>query len=420
MTEQTSMEEMEMESKPHVRLTANSEEACLITLRNLLADPDLAKSLSAEETTELVHSISLVLKGSSEGTESEGNVAHLATCLEILCRLCRGDPMQKATSNNANIAICATKEVCEAVSNALAKNTSHPKVAQSCGLLVMILSCDNTKVQESFSQFGACSHLVKALQDNIESPNILELLLRACRNLGSNLSVASRLVSDGIPQEVNTISEKYMQHAEVIEAVLWLVVNVSCDADVATILGAVGVCKVVADILAVWMEVNEDITRAACWAIRNLSVASACNYAVLDNTTAILNVISALNKYKTTNSKISESALWALSNLGFDAELSQKMLENDIVKILAETGQYILTRDGDLMNTPAMFSLIAMDEAFLWAVRNISAASEGNNVFFNEPTIQQTVVLLLREYGRDPKFAEVTFTHMNVREMEFV
>lgn len=310
----------------------------------------------------------------------------------------------KSTSNAANIVVCASKGVCEVVCSVLSVYAADSEVAECCGLLIMILSSDNVQNQLAFSDAGICAQLMLAIEHNMEHPHIMDILLRASRNLGSNLIVAAKLISEGISEKLAKVAGQYMGDAVVTEALLWVVVNLSCDSDAATILGQVGVCSIICDILARWPD-NPEVCRGGCWAIRNLACAEACNYAVLASTNVVSLLLATLSTHK-MNAKVCEQALWALANIGFDREISVKIIEGGVVSLLSDIANIILTRDRDLMATPAMFSLIAMDEAFLWAIRNLSSASEGNNVYFNDKVIQQCVVILLREYGRDPKLGE--------------
>jgi hypothetical protein len=394
---------IEAAPEPPPPLFAHDAAACRSTLALLESDAKIASRLSDDAAGELLEAVCSLLTASlKQGTESTTDVL---CYLQLICKLCRGEALVKSTTNSKNVVTCAAKGVCGTVSSVLTVYASHPHIAECCALLTMILASDNAENQEAFAEVGICAQLIVAMKHNIEHPKILDIILRACRNLGSNLPVAARLISDGISEQIIAVAEKYLENIEVIEAVLWLIVNLSCDSDAATILGAVGVCRLVTDILARWAD-NADITQGGCWAIRNLACAEACNYVVLSATPAVPLIIAALGTYR-LETKVAEQALWALANVGYDQELSVKIVEGGAVPLLADIANIILTRDRDLMATPAMFSLIAMDEAFLWAVRNISSASEGNNVHFNDHAIAlQCVVLLLREYGRDPKLAE--------------
>lgn len=394
---------LEVSSAP---LLATDEESCRTTL-DILQDPKIAKGLSEEAAGTLVESICQLLKDDCKQSESGVGVTAqplVVLCLQILSRLCRGDVMVKSTSVFPNIVVCADKGACEVVTQVLSQHAMHPDIAELCGLLTMILSSDNVANQLAFAKVGMCEHLVSAISHNIDHANNMDILLRASRNLASNTAVGAQLISAGLSEQLAAVATKYLDNDVVIEATLWVIVNTSCDADSATILGALGVCEIVTDILARWAN-HTAIVQGACWAVRNLSCVEAANYAIIAKTNVIPLVVAALNTYK-ENAKVSECALWALANIGYDQELSVRILDAGVISALRDAAHIILTRERDM--TPEMFSWIAMDEAFLWAVRNISAASEGNNVLFNEAVIQQCVVILLREHGKDAKFAEVS------------
>jgi hypothetical protein len=117
-------------------------------------------------------------------------------------------------------------------------------------------------------------------------------------------------------------------------------------------------------------------------------------------------VINILNKHK-EDTKVLEAALWAVANLACDRELSKKLIAGGIVSILADAGNVILLRERNFSSFEDMKNAGGTDEAFLWALRNVSSGSEENNVAFNVHLIQQTVILLLREHMRDAEMAEI-------------
>lgn len=387
---------------PALVLRALDEHSCKEILDILSHDPLEARRIKDEDAKILIEDIGKGLLRNIGGSPSEGNTSLIELYLRILSKLCRGEALLKSTTNFSNVVVCAEKDMCGVVTKVFADYVQHPEIAELCALLIMILASDNTPNQLSLTTAGACSHLVNAIKHHLDNSATIDILLRACRNIASNVSNASPLIAAGMSEQI--VVNKYLEDPEVIEATLWLIVNISCDEDAATALGVLGVCSLVADILGRWIE-NADITQGGCWAIRNLACAEAANYAVISNTNVIPLLIEALDKHK-ENAKVSECTLWALANIGYDKDLSVRIIEAGLIPVLMDVANIILTRERE--HSPAMFAMIAMDDAFLWAVRNISAASEGNNVYFNENVIQQCVVILLREHGREPKFAEVS------------
>jgi hypothetical protein len=177
---------------------------------------------------------------------------------------------------------------------------------------------------------------------------------RAARNLSADDDGAAKLVEEGICNGLVLALNTYADDVEICEAVMWAVVNLACDGNVATIFGSVGGCDAVVKSAGGCLLNSFSGSQASCWAIRNLACSSAYNYTLLAATTVcetILKILeihaishnSPLNFPFDDHTDLAEAGLWVVANLSCDKDLSARLCNlgagNCIVTIANSFGQ---------------------------------------------------------------------------------
>ena len=127
----------------------------------------------------------------------------------------------------------------------------------------------------------------------------------------------------------------YLQPNEsVCEAVLWAIVNLSCEENIATILGSVGGIEAVIS-LAEKCQQNSSISLAAISAIRNISSVGTLNYSLLAKT-KVCEVLLYILKEHSSDLEIVETGLWTITNLACDSVLSNRLGSLDVASIILD------------------------------------------------------------------------------------
>ena len=323
----------------------------------------------------------------------------LSSSLQLLSWLCRSKTLNKSTSNASNIRRCLNSGICPSIIlTAINAFSGDSSLMELCGTMVMILACDSTENQSTLAAAGISEGIVRAIRATMPSASALEFLLRASRNLASNSNVGAQLISEGLTEAIVEVAALHGDNPEVVEAICWLTVNLSSDVDATTILGATGVCSLIVDIMGRWVDHNQ-ITHGSCWALRNLACAAAFNYGILASSNVIEVLLAVLNRYKNEDETITEVALYCVANLACDRELAKSMVSSAVPQCLTEIAHVVLTRETSFMSA-------CLEEAFLWAMRNVTS-HDNNNTYFNIETLQQCVILLLREHTQCPPLCEL-------------
>jgi hypothetical protein len=311
---------------------------------------------------------------------NRNNSPHLTTLLlNLICKICRRE-LAKSTSNYENISLLSSHGVCESIVQKFKEFPEEESVVEAACWCIMVLASDNQDNQVLFANEGGCDLVLTALNHFAGNIEIIEIISRALRNLSSNLSIAAYCIAQGVGDPITGIIVIHTDHPVQLEAALWVVVNLACQTDNATVLGSSGICVAITDALRANLT-NEGVVTAACWAIRNLSCGSGFNYVQFSHT----DVCKSLVQILLTNSSISSSdlsfpssvipACWAISNLTCDNEISEQYgnIEQSCAILVTIFRSYFLQLSA-LLSIPEFQHLVteylsALDAA-LWAIRN--------------------------------------------------
>jgi hypothetical protein len=210
--------------------------------------------------------------------------AVVGASIRCIARLCRRR-MEKSTANDTNISLLESYPNSLEIIAAAAKRalTSETVALYTCWL-VMILASDSPERQFKLVSTGFHVIVIDAMKSHIHDENIAEMSCRAARNIAAAESdIVAKFVEDGICEAIAAVLRWYKDHAVVTEAALWAIVNLSCEENVATILGSVGIVTAVVESASLLINLSGP-TLAACSAIRNLSSAGALNYSLFSHT----------------------------------------------------------------------------------------------------------------------------------------
>jgi hypothetical protein len=298
--------------------------------------------------------------------------------LNLICKICRRE-LAKSTSNYENISLLSSHGVCEAIVQKFKEFPEEESVVEAACWCIMVLASDNQDNQVLFANEGGCDLVLTALNHFAGNIDIIEIICRALRNLSSNLSIAAYCIAQGVGDPITGIIVIHTEHPVQLEAALWVVVNLACQADNATVLGSSGICVAITDALRVNLT-NEGVMNAACWAIRNLSCGSGFNYVQFSHTDVCNSLVQILHTNSSITSDLSFAssvipALWAISNLTCDNEISEQYgnIDNSCSILVTIFRNYFLQLSS-ILSIPEFQYLItdylsALDAA-LWAIRN--------------------------------------------------
>jgi hypothetical protein len=234
---------------------------------------------------EIFELLTIISKDVSEATSGFGdNHSIVAASLHALTRLCRRT-MDKTTSNASNIAEVESTDLAFEILAELTKaSLTNEEVALYTCWLVMILASDSAERQFKLVSHGFHQVVIEIMQRHVHREDIAEMSCRAIRNIAAAESdVVAKLVEDGVCESLVSVLRYHKEHPVVAEAVLWAVVNLSCEENVATILGSVGMIECVVEVSRTLIN-HLGVTLAACSAIRNLSTAGSLNFSLFAHT----------------------------------------------------------------------------------------------------------------------------------------
>jgi hypothetical protein len=312
---------------------------------------------------------------------SKRNTSALLTTkiLNLICKLCRRE-LAKSTSNYQNIAKLSAHGVCEAIVVKLKEYCEDEKVMEAACWCIMVLASDNQDNQVLLANEGGCDLVLTALNHFAGNLDIIEIICRALRNLSSNLSIAAYCIAEGVGDPITGTIVIHTAHPIQLEAALWVVVNLACQTDNATVLGSSGICVAITDALRVNLS-NEGVVTAACWALRNLSCGSGFNYVQFSHTDVCLSlvqILSSLSHIVSDDLSFSSCvvpALWAISNLTCDNQISEQFgqVEGSCSILVTIFRSYFLQLS-NLLTIPEFQHLVTeylnVLDAALWALRN--------------------------------------------------
>ena len=324
--------------------------------------------------------------------------------LYFIVRLCRrGIP--KNTSNVDNIERLCDKELglVMPLVQLMAEHMNHHGVSQWGCWLFAVLSSDSTDRQKLLDSCGATMVAAFAIHRHREHALPSAMAARAIRNLGCVDEIAAKFVQEGscegllqlvtqgknkegMTHEDEPIRWNSEESEEALECALWGLVNLTCDTQIATIVGSVGGITTIVELLE---ERKNDETfngslHAALSLIRNLSSAGSYNYNILNNTDVCQLAHFILNKFYGQDVNAAEIALYLLSNLACFPPLSKKIGELDgcfetVLKVMHHfTSMAMYTANlqcGEAEDDGVV-------EAALWAVQNLCYNSKDNQAKF--------------------------------------
>ena len=312
----------------------------------------------------------------------------IAKCYWLLVRLCRRD-MSKATANTSNIELIANyRKSLEIITELSKMHIKHPDIILPTMWLIMILASDSSERQFRLAAANTTVLIVKVMVQHAGDTSIAEMACRAARNIASgDADIVAKFVEDkvcegivgilrvqlgqppfckelegtdvtveGIKEsEGNDVSVEDLKESAVIdkdqqtleatesksqcgsaavsEAALWAIVNLACEDNVSTILGAVGGIDAVVDAMHTFRTAG--VALAGTSAIRNMSSVGTHNYALLAKTTVCEVLVSLLVEHS-TDIELLETSLWAITNLSCDCVLSDRLGSLGVPKIMLD------------------------------------------------------------------------------------
>ena len=266
------------------------------------------------------------------------------------------------------------------VSECLNKFMHHAPTVNAACWCIMVMCSDDPDNQVALAKAGACEGVMQALSTHAGNADIIEYVCRAARNLTSNLSIAHHCVGSGIGELIACVIMLHINRPAQCEAGLWVVTNLSCDPNNATVLGSIGMCDCITSVLRLYLD-HAAIAAAASWTVKNLACGSTFNYSQFIHTDVCDSLTAILNNF-TTDVDVLSPTLWAIANITCDPALSLKINENEeicnlVVSILKDFVTKTLI--GHASGSDAVIDLLDIVEAAMWALRNIASVGATNN-----------------------------------------
>lgn len=245
-------------------------------------------------------------------------------------RVCRREILQKSSANPQNCEV--SEPFLQTVVDTLNKYVEKEQIVYCCSSLIMLLASDSPTRQQALGAAGAPQAVVQALKTQLRHAGALEMSLRAVRNLAADDEVANQLIQEAVGEELHAILQDYKQQPyEVVEAAVFAVINLSYDNTIALVLGALGVCVSLTDLLPDYLE-NNDFCHHFCWALRNLSTVPQ-NLGILKFTNVCELLMAILSKHS-DDCETMQSAMWCIANLGCNNALAHHMLSLSVVEAM--------------------------------------------------------------------------------------
>jgi hypothetical protein len=160
----------------------------------------------------------------------------------LLVKLCRRS-LDKTTANISNVEKIAIHIDLLVATFWVCLNSESGSLA-SCWL-VMILASDSNERQRALGKSKASEIIIAMMHRYKRIPLNAEYSCRATRNLAADDDVAAQLVDDGICDVIASLININNENYEVSLAALWSVINLSCDSNIATLLGTAGCCDAI-------------------------------------------------------------------------------------------------------------------------------------------------------------------------------
>ena len=350
----------------------------LISILKVTETPAAKSERSSEVTLEAHEEGPIQSEKNFSVFSSEQQQRLVEKCFWTLVRLCRRE-MDKSTVNSSNIELIENQlNFFEIFKLSATRFVACAGIALPAAWLVMILASDSAERQFKLTAAGATQLIVDIINEHLGDDSVSEMACRAARNLAAGeTDLVAKLVEDKVCKalvsvirtqlrmplianmvETSTVNEDANEtvngdavaategvagvegvkevdnlrplvegdqpiNEAVCEAVLWAIVNLACDENVATILGAEGGVEAVVD-LSYKCRHNSSISLAAVSAIRNISSVGTLNYSLLART-HVCHVLLMLIENHRSDLDFVETALWTITNLSCNAVLSNRL-----------------------------------------------------------------------------------------------
>ena len=284
----------------------------------------------------------------------------------------------------------------ELLSECLNKFMHDPASVNAACWCVMVMCSDDPDNQVALAKAGACEGVMQALSTHAGNADIIEYICRAARNLTSNLSIAQHCVGSGIGELIACVIILHINRPVQCEAGLWVVTNLSCDSNNATVLGGIGMCDAITSVLRTYVD-NAAIAAAATWTVKNLACGSKFNYSQFIHTDVCDSLLTILKNF-TADCDVLSPTLWAMANITCDPALSLKINENkDICDLVVSILSDFITKTKVSVASQSDNIVDCLDivEAAMWALRNLASVGATNNTISD--TVSDSVYQVLTD-----------------------
>jgi hypothetical protein len=178
-----------------------------------------------------------------------------------------------------------------------------------------------------------------------------------------------------------------------------IIVNAAVNSEVASVLGSVGVCQIISDVLQAACAMNQSqpqvqsLVQASCWAVRNLACSSSLNHSLFAITDLCAVLRSALVKFE-YHAVIAESALKALANLCCSLEMAKRSADLDLTPVV-------------LLLLRAHHADGSVKEAAMWVCRNFAAVGADNQLKLFRAGASEDIMHVLSSFAASEDIVSV-------------
>lgn len=293
---------------------------------------------------------------------------HVEAVLNAWLRLCRREILQKDTRNLVNLE--SSEKYLEQLILLLGKYIASENCIYYGCALMMVLASDSTERQQLLGTLKGPALVVSILHNYSSNSKIAEIACRVVRNLSADDEVANQLTQEGVGEILHNILMSIIAGTfdidfPLIEAIIYAFINLSYDSNISLILGSVGVCVSVVDIIPLVLK-HDSICSPVCGVIRNLSTIKQ-NITILKFTNVCEYLMDIMKAYR-NDSEIMQSALWCISNLVCHLQLAHRLYSLEIVPFMIESFHY------GTIHYPEDIQLGPIAEAITFAIFNLTAA----------------------------------------------
>lgn len=234
--------------------------------------------------------------------------------IEAIISLCRRN-MDKSTSNSTNCFLFYNSKIIPRIVELMTLHIADEEHCEKICWAIAVLASDSEDRQKAFGVAGAAKALAKIIEAWWRSPTVIDMALRAVRNLSVIDEISSEFViqAEIIPalKRVFEYHVKRDNHA-VIEAITWAIVNLSCDSNNSMIFSQQEFCGLILQALKQWLNSqNEDIFTI-------YTTSSKVKQKGAEELSSVFSKMSTSEGYRIPllrNQPLAHALLWALRNL---------------------------------------------------------------------------------------------------------